>query len=451
MGIFENYGILTLIILFSIVLFIYISIFFWSLKRYEVVITLMLLSPWVHWIFTANEPINPEDIQAGPASYIRVSTVLLLGIIGYFKFFKLKFSSHQISRYQKFPFQLKLFLVFLLFALLSTIYSIDKFYTFVRASEFLAFFGFLLGFYYWLKDKSHLDKALNIYFAVITSGIIINLISLALFPGRVWCWNAPGRFQGVVGHPNTLGAFLMMSYPALMWKYKRSISKDKFLIVLLFSMALFMHIISGSRASLATAVFGFISWHLILNKKGKLLILVGLLFVAGFSFLNWQPKMPGFKRESQSIYDLTGRPEFWHGSLQLIKEKPILGYGYEVAGKIWSDPRFYSPYRNLWIGSPRTSLHNGYLTLTIGLGLVGFFVWLTFVVIPVWRIMFIRVSIYKSLILVIIFQTFLINIFESSISTSRDFTSLVFWFFWAISGRLTNILHLEKRLKISFN
>ena len=59
-------------------------------------------------------------------------------------------------------------------------YSIDRFYTFTRASQFIAFFGFLLGLFYWLKDSSDLDKVLNIYFGVIILGVIINILSLVI-------------------------------------------------------------------------------------------------------------------------------------------------------------------------------------------------------------------------------------------------------------------------------
>ena len=187
MSFIQNNDILTLIIILLIILCMIIPLLVWSLKRYEIVITLMLLSPWVSWFFSKNIPTEIEDIQAGYFSYIRTSIVLILGMIGYLKFFKLRALS-----YEKFPFHFKLFSFYLLLTLVSTTYSIDRFYTFVRAAEYTAFFGFLLGLFYWLKDKSHLDKALNIFSGVIILGIIINIISLLAFPDLVWWWKSPG-------------------------------------------------------------------------------------------------------------------------------------------------------------------------------------------------------------------------------------------------------------------
>jgi O-antigen ligase len=327
---------------------------------------------------------------------------------------------------------------------LSTTYSIDRFYSFIRASQGIAFFGFLLGLFYWLKDKSHLDKALNIYFGIIIFGIILNFFSLVLVPDRVWWWNAPERFQGVAGHPNSLGAFCMLSYPALMWKYGKTFHKGRFLIAILSCSVLFMHIISGSRTSLAASIFGLIVWNLALKNKAKLLIIFTLFVALGSGFLLNPVSVPSFERlESSNITDLTGRPDFWRASIQLIIEKPILGYGYEVAGKVWSDPRYHSKDLSLWIGSARTSLHNGYLSLVIGTGIILGFVFLTVLLIPLWRIMFTEPSVYKSLVLVIMLPILLLNMFESALFGAGSFISLILWFFWVLAARLPDIVRSE--------
>ena len=94
MAFIENNDILTLVLISSIILCMIIPLLFWSLKRYEIVITLMLLSPLVTWIFYKNSP-SDVIIQEGASSYIRVSMVLILGMIGYLNFFKLKANSHK--------------------------------------------------------------------------------------------------------------------------------------------------------------------------------------------------------------------------------------------------------------------------------------------------------------------------------------------------------------------
>jgi O-antigen ligase len=300
----------------------------------------------------------------------------------------------------------------------------------------------LLGLFYWIKDKPLLDKALNLYSGVVIFGIIINILSLVLFPDRVWWWNGPHRFIGVAKHPNALGAFCMLSYPALKWKYEKTSNKGRIFIGLLSCSVLFMHIISGSRSSFVASIFGLIVWYLVLKNKAKLSIIFALLVVLGGSFFFYQVKISSLERhETANITDLTGRTDFWRASIQLITEKPILGYGYGVAGKVWSDPRYRKKDYALWVGSARTSLHNGYLTLVIGSGIIFFIVFLTILLIPLWRLMFAEVSVYKSLVLGITLPILLLNMSESSIAGSRNFTSLVLWFFWVIAAKLPDILH----------
>jgi O-antigen ligase len=304
----------------------------------------------------------------------------------------------------------------------------------------------LLGFHYWLKDKTRLDKTLNIYFMIMTCGIVINIIAIVLLPERVWWWRMPERCVGLLDHPNTLGAFCMLSYPALGWKYSRLNSVGKLLILFLFSIVLFIHILSGSRASLAASVFGFFLWLLIqnrisLNSFAKILSLVLIILFGIFLLLQSRPH--SFRREASDITDLTGRAEFWRGCIQLVKEKPILGYGYGVGGKIWNDPRFYHPEQFLWAGSARSSLHNGYLSIAIGMGFTGLLVWLSFMLIPIWQVLYLKPCSYKTLIVVILFQGLLLNFFETSIASgSQVITSLVFWLFLIMAGRLPFLLSL---------
>jgi len=440
MAFLESYNISILILLFFTVSLTVISLLFCSIRRYEVAIAMILLSPWAHWLFMPNVQESLEEIMtAGPGTYVRISMVALAGVIGLFQFLKSRTSGRRNA-----PFYLLLFGVFVLFALLSTVYSIDKRYTFVRSAEFIFFFCFLLGFHYWLKDKTRLDKTLNIYFMIMTCGIVINIIALLLFPDRVWWWRVPERCKGLLDHPNTLGAFCMLSYPVLMWKYPRLNSIGKVSILFLFCIVLFIHILSGSRASLAASIFGFLLWLLIQNKFSLNSFAKILSFVLIISFgivLLLQSKPRSFRREVADITDLTGRTEFWRGCIQLVKEKPILGYGYGVGGKIWNDPRFYRPEQFLWVGSARSSLHNGYLSIAIGMGATGLLIWLSFMLIPIWQVLCLSPCGYKTLIVVILFQGLLLNFFETSIASgSQVITSLVFWVFLIMAGRLPFLL-----------
>jgi len=175
-------------------------------------------------------------------------------------------------------------------------------------------------------------------------------------------------------------------------------------------------------------------------KRIAICLTFGLTLTFSVSFLILT-KPASLKRSDAGITALTGRTEFWKGCLLLIKERPIQGYGYGVAGKVWQDPRFQREGEFLWTGSAKSSLHNGYLSLAIGLGVVGLLIWMIFLSIPIWQVLSLRSSPYKAFILAMVFQQLVLNFFESALSSgSQIYTSLVFWFFLIVAGRLPLLL-----------
>ena len=445
----NGYDNLTLGLLFLIACLGTAAIFIYSWKRYELAILLILFSSWISWIFYSNVPATAEEQTAlGFGTYIRIMLVCLMGACGALQFLKL-----YKHRQNCLPNYLILFGIFICYAILSVTYSIDRKYTLIRSGEFMFFWGFLLGLHCWIKDRKNLDKVLNIYFAVMTFSIVINAVAAILLPARVWSWEMSGRLQGLTDHPNTFGALCLFAYPIFAWKYMHSRPLIKVGMAILICLTLGMHILSGSRTSLVSAIFGAMIWLFFSYRTISLKhITVGLTFamalIIGASLLIvLKPK--SLHRSDASVATLTGRVEFWKGCIQLIKERPIQGYGYGVAGKIWEDPRFYREGEFLWLGSSKSSLHNGYLSLGIGLGVTGVVMWLWFLVIPIWRTFSLLSNPYKSLILAMIFQGLLLNFFESALSSGSQINaSLVFWLFFVIAGRLPDVIQ-QKSLEQS--
>lgn len=226
----------------------------------------------------------------------------------------------------------------------------------------------------------------------------------------------------------------MVSYPILLWEYTRRGVVGKSLIAVMALMLLGMHILSGSRTTLAASLAGFALWQVILNRKALFILVVSLILFGGYFLM--QSRLPSFERqESSQITYLTGRTEFWTGSVALAMERPILGYGYGVEGKVWEDPRFQSEKVRLWLGSAKSSLHNGYLSVLIGLGTVGLVLWLAALFPPVLGVVSAPVSPSKAVILVILMQVLMVNLFETVITTSRTLESITFWVFWTLAIR----------------
>ena len=65
---------------------------------------------------------------------------------------------------------------------------------------------------------------------------------------------------------------------------------------------------------------------------------------------------------------LTGRTDLWNYVIDAIREKPLFGWGYMA---FWTPDSPSATYIQNQIRWPAPNAHNGYLELTLGLGLVG--------------------------------------------------------------------------------
>lgn len=419
---------LSIWILAAIGLLASIGLIFWSFKRYEVAVFMMVLSPWVTAISFGATNIPVEELEPGIRSYIRVSILLLTGLVGIITFFKLRSESKE-----RIPFDFVILGAFILLALVSTGYSIDPHFSFVRSISFAALFAFLLGLHYWLSDKYQFDLILGILFGFVLLATFLNIGALVLLPGETW-EPMGNRFRGLWGHPNTMGAFCMLSYPLCLWKYSRASTMGRCLVAGVITALAIMHFLTGSRSSMICAILGITLWLFI--KKGKM---ISLFFIVGIGFLMVsmiQVKPSTFERESGEDV-LTGRTEFWSGAYTLILERPVLGYGYGVEGKIWVDPRFQDPELTPWSGSAKMSLHNGYISVAIGLGIIGLFLWCVILFLPLWRGIHSHSSDYKAFAMSIMLMCLLSNFVEVSINHGASIYAIFYWIAWVMAERLS--------------
>jgi len=408
-----------------------------SYLKFEWAIFIVAFSSWMPYIFYENSIESIIEEQVGIGSYLRIITVVAMGVVGLIKFIKY-FPRHK----GRVPLHFSLLGIFLIIASVSIIYSIDQQITMIRAATFIAFFAFLLGLYAWLKEEEQFYRAINSLYYVILAFIVLSLIGLAVMPERVWWWNISNRLIGIWGHPNTNGIFCLTAYPVLLWKFNHTNRYGKILIVFLFIIVLLMHIMTGSRTSLFASLVGICAWF-IAQKQGVKIVL-SVLTISLFAFILIQINPESFEREkSKEITDVTGRDKFWDSAEILITEKPLTGYGYAVEGKVFSDPRFYVPGYALWSGSNRTSIHNGYLSIALGVGIIGILICIVLLLLPFIRGLSTSVSYYKAFAYSIMAMMLLENFAESALDSANSIGAIFFWVGWIVIGRIYEIEKLE--------
>ncbi len=364
-------------------------------------------------------------------SYIRVGLLLLIGTSGLIKYLL----DRRLPE-RDLPMETKLLGLYCVYALISTIYSIDPYFTILRASSLAAFFCFLLGLHVWLTDAKKLERMFMVIFYLFAVVMVLNLVALIIFGDIVWLYGS--RFRGLWGHPNSMGIFAMISYPILLWKYSRSDFFGKWGCIILLMITVFLHLLTGSRSSIIASLIGVSVWYIVLRQKGRLVSILAMLVMFGaFAFFETSLRNV-FQRETdsgKSITTLTGRTKFWRACATLISERPILGYGYGVGGKVWSDPRFNDPKLALWSGNARASLHNGYLSKAVETGTIGFILMLYLYVFPLWRCRILPPTYDKALVFAIISMGLVTNLVESTLG-SASILGIIFWLTWIVASRM---------------
>jgi len=415
-----------------------------SARYYRLALFLVAISPIASTIFMPNPSVDMEmEAEVGFGSYLRIGMLLLCGTAGTILFLRAKPRNGV-------PLHLVLLGVFVLIALASTAYSIDPRTTFIRAASSAAVFSFLLGLHCWLKDPERLHGVMETLFLSILLVLALNVFAAVFLPDKAWLYPDMSRFQGLLDQPNVMGSFCMLSYPVLLWKHARGTAAEKWIVVCVGCVVVFLHLMTGSRGSLLTAAILTSVWFLTLRQWTRLIAFVSLVGVVALLAVTLLASK--FERiEADDATGLNGRPEFWQASLELLMERPLLGYGYAVEGKVWEDPRFNKPGYFLWSGSAKTSLHNGYLSVAIGGGIIALVLWCALLGIPLSRSLLSPGNEYRAFAISVIVASLLRNFIESEIQPTGAATGILFWVAWVIAGhdilqKLPEPEELKKRM-----
>jgi len=294
--------------------------------------------------------------------------------------------------------------------------------------------GFLLGFHSWLQKEGNITKALNVLFILVTTIVVITFIMMFAIPSRAWWWKA-NRLIGLWEHPNNFGAFLMLVYPILIWKFYNIRNQKKFFIIVPLFITILLHILAGSRTTLLASSIGIVFWF-VLERSWIKLFLVSIIF--GFALvllLEFSP-MSFTRQEESRITDLSSREDIWQSAMLFIKEKPFLGFGYGVEGKIFEDERRVDLGGSFIEKNVRQSLHNGYLSIIVGVGFIGFILWLAVLLFPFWIGISAPFSSIKAYSFVTMVMILITNSVESALTGYSLATDIFFWIAWIITGNL---------------
>lgn len=188
--------------------------------------------------------------------------------------------------------------------------------------------------------------------------------------------------RGIFGHKNGLGAMMALAILVDWHLPVRGTLAKTIKVAWLCGYAALLYFANSATALVACAATLVILFAVkkFRNQYGMLFPLLSLGSIVGVAVLGL------FRDEAMQVLgrssDLTGRTDLWHWVIIMIMKRPWLGYGYS---SFWRGGSDEADVIESHIGWSPIYAHNGYLELTLSLGLVGLAIFLYVIGKGLWR------------------------------------------------------------------
>lgn len=227
-------------------------------------------------------------------------------------------------------------------------------------------------------------RALSASFAI---SAIASLLFVAVFPQYgVSTRELAGAWRGVFPHKNVLGSVMAVAGFVELYLLVRCNGRAGFRWALLSAYLVLVALSRSATAWLLASLYLGGAGLYLLWKRNRLGAAVAtmsciLVLVAAVLVL-WNDPSPAFRLLGKDM-TLTGRTELWEVVLELIRERPWLGWGYHAMWVV-NDPTttFADKVTGEW---GVTGSHNAFLEISLQLGLVGTSLMLVVVGVALWR------------------------------------------------------------------
>jgi len=263
---------------------------------------------------------------------------------------------------------------FLLLALISTIYSVDRSLTVQRSISLVLFFVVIFV-YYWCKTRDPVSRRNIISFMAKMTPLIYAAEVIYTFarPGAAW---EGSRLRGISDNPNGLGQLVMLTLLFLIWcRHNEKSVSTRFYLSFGIAAGAILLLLSGSRASLLAFSFALIFLILRMTPKYFLVtagtLITVLILSHTFGIVFWFGPSPesGETGIAARLLDpeLGGREEAWGKAFELGKRRPIFGHGFGTTTKTFGVLKFKKHQG----GYPHNFLLHMFLDIgSVGVGIV---------------------------------------------------------------------------------
>jgi len=327
--------------------------------------------------------------------------------------------------------------IYLIWALASVAYSILPKVSFVHAIGAILPFCALCVIAEELRSGKDARRVMGVFLAACGIVVALNYLSLLIPTDMTWQIDPDSgmmRFAGFFVEPNEIGGLVLATLGAGFAYWPGASRPMKALTAITMLGALLQCVMADSRSPLIALAIGC-AVYLMFRWRIKGLVAVAAAFAIFYCVAEFAAPGLQIYLNRGDVASFTGRQEAWDFAVQQVKQKPILGYGYEVEGQVLANPHF-SGWDEVWNLGYQSSLHDGYVSRAVSLGVPALIFWLFITLRPAvscllskrdpWRL--------RSIVPLSLLPVLILN-FTESIYDFRSFSGLLMALAWAVLER----------------
>jgi O-antigen ligase len=244
------------------------------------------------------------------------------------------------------------------------------------------------------------------------------------------------RFSGIFNAPNEIGGLVLAAAgSAFCWLCSSEAStRQRVAVLCLVGMGVLFAAMADSRSTLGVmlvGIGGYIVWRY--RARGAALVIVLIVAATISVLLVGGTDNPYLGRD---LTTLTGRTEAWQFETAKLWANPVLGYGFNAEGTIFDD-RYFPLWDIFWNRGANTPLHNGYLSVAIGLGLPALLFWI-FIFVRPWFALFNQRDDewnLKPVFFFVALPMLLLGVVETGVGEPRNPKGLLLFLCWMLAER----------------
>jgi O-antigen ligase len=272
--------------------------------------------------------------------------------------------------------------IYLTWALVSVSYSILPAVSIARAFAAILPFLALCAIVVEVRSGDDARRAMGVLLAGCGIAVAANYLAILIQPATAWQPDTDSgmlRFTGFLTEPNEIGNLMLATLGAGVGYWPAAKGGKKYLAAAVMIGAVVQGVMADSRSPIVGFAIGC-AVFLVLKYRAKGVIGIVALYAIFYAIAHLVPSMHEYV-DRGDVASFTGRQVAWDWGVRSVKESPLLGYGYEVEGQILSS-QYFQGWDAVWSLGYQSSLHNGYLSRAVSLGIPALLFWLFFTIRP---------------------------------------------------------------------